>query len=842
MGTATDVVARPWWERLSTHLRAYAFTWATVSTALLLVWLVPQFHNLLFHLPANVGAGERHYVWMWGLGSWLLVLGYAWSSRWVVAPAREVGWGRGVWATLLGVALLLGVPRWIPGWAEQMQDLTGAFPVPPDLLLLLGAAVLVPSPFAGPWMQRVAPAVAIVALALVATTHFVLGHGRAALLLLLLASLWLAIWKQRWPIPARVLALVRLVLMWLTLFVAVGETLWILPSHLPAWFSHEAYAVWAIYHGVFTVVAVARTVDEVAGATPRFITRLAAILLLVGAAVLFLRPVTVGRQVAARTAATLSARWFDAMEARLAALPEEGPAVFVAASGGGSRAAMFTAMVYETLHNPDAAVVGDDLRTALAALRDRIVAISSVSGGSLATAWYLRQQSATAVPARIDRWVQSIPSEVEAWTKRYASHIDPTATAGMPEDLVARIQERLAAPLPDWLRHSRFVDEMARSFMAALLRGIFTPGRERGEATSTYWEQHFGWDGITNTSGIVAADGRTLPLLLLDTTDVDAGRRLVLGYPSLPPTLLSGTTAAELSDVDPACELTLAEGVRLSANFPWGFCIPYLAVADGGREVCCTDGGVVDNTGIDSVVALLDGLHRHADPAGTDTPLTVRARGVLATLRRRGVLLVVVDSGACPEGRSGLGAALPELAEPLRALSNADTASGTDRIELAVNLIAHLLEADDTAPSGGSDVLRVVCHDAGGPRVITAWALSARDKAGIVLNLHGALARGETEAKATDLSTRLALFDARRAASQAPARAKIDEIRVALRRQSALGEEAAGRAFAAPSDQARALQPAPIGTLTDRRRAWEERARTLQEDVRKVVPIRRAPK
>ncbi len=852
MGIQTDSVAPPRWARASSHLRDHAFTWITITVALLLVWLVPQFHNLLFHAPAKVLPEERRYLWLWGIGSWLLVLGYVWCSRWAVAPDHEVGFGRRVWVPALVAGLSVGVLRCLPGWAAAIQDATDALPAPPDQILLLVAALLAPSPFArareaglGRWMQRSAPTIAIGIVALAAALHFAVGAFGSAVGLAAIAGLWLLVWRQRWPIGAGALGVVRLVLLWFTLFLAVGETLWILPGYLPESFSHEAYAVWAIYHGVFTLVACARKSDELARATPRFLTRLAILVGLLGAAMVFLQPITVGRVVPARTRETITATWFDALETRLATLPAEGPVVFVAVSGGGSRAAMFAAMVYEVMRQPDAAVEGEALRHALTDVRKGILAISSVSGGSLASAWYLADQTrASRPPPR--RWVQSITGEVEEWTRRYANAVDPAVASAMPAGMRDRLAERVAASMPTWLATSLFVDEMARSFMAPLLRGMFTPMRERGEATSAYWEETFGWRGMSNGTRLADTDGNPLPLLLLNTTDVDAGRRLTLGFPSLPPGLLTGTTADALSDVDPTCELTLAEGVRLSANFPWGFCSPYLAVAEGRRAVCCTDGGVVDNTGVDSVVALLEGLRRHAMPAGADTPLTARARAALTTIRQRGVLLVVVDCGARVEPRSGLGRALPELTEPLRALGNADTASGTDRADLAVDLIAHILESDDGSPSGGVDAMQVVCHDVGGPRVITAWALSARDKAGIVLNLHRALARGETESPTSDLANRLSLFAARRAVGTTPARRTIDEIRLALRRQSALGEEATRRAYApevvhGSPDQLAPPEDTSTQSLVDKRDSWLRRAERLQEEeeIKKAVPPRR---
>jgi hypothetical protein len=42
-------------------------------------------------------------------------------------------------------------------------------------------------------------------------------------------------------------------------------------------------------------------------------------------------------------------QWFDQFSNRIEAIPDEGPVVFVAATGGGSRAAIFAALTLETL-------------------------------------------------------------------------------------------------------------------------------------------------------------------------------------------------------------------------------------------------------------------------------------------------------------------------------------------------------------------------------------------------------------------------------------------------------------------------------------------------------------
>ncbi len=78
---------------------------------------------------------------------------------------------------------------------------------------------------------------------------------------------------------------------------------------------------------------------------------------------------------------------------------DDGPVVVVAASGGGSRAAIYTAYTLERLHRdtPDVA--------------DHLQAVSSVSGGSLASAAYVARRYS--LGKRFPEWVAGLPAGVE---------------------------------------------------------------------------------------------------------------------------------------------------------------------------------------------------------------------------------------------------------------------------------------------------------------------------------------------------------------------------------------------------------------------------------------------
>jgi hypothetical protein len=237
---------------------------------------------------------------------------------------------------------------------------------------------------------------------------------------------------------------------------------------------------------------------------------------------------------------------------------------------------------------------------------------------------------------------------------------------------------------------------------------------------------------------------------------------------------------------------TLPEAVRLSANFPWGFQVAQLAVppaAAGSGEVHVMDGGIVDNTGIDTIAHLLRGLAVLArreevrasqvllgvgallNPLpGPDQParlalaayglkplpewcgdwrnpacagLAKRAYDVMAKLRQRGILLVEIDSGARPQPPSLLASLFPVAFEPLGALENAAYANaGLSRLQYIDALNSSLEGLADPTERG---VVRIAALARGSPtqlvtytcnhaeHVMTAWSLGPEDKAKILV-------------------------------------------------------------------------------------------------------------
>src|SRR5262249_42737640 len=144
------------------------------------------------------------------------------------------------------------------------------------------------------WVQQKAPQLAIGCVGLMAISHLVLGHSRQGVALFFIAMAWTLVWRSPWRISVAIYRELRLPLLWLTLFLGVGEAIWFLPEHCPHACSHEAYAEWPIYPGVFPLTAIARWVDKLPIAHPSVHVRPIAVAAVLALSVGLLRPITVG--------------------------------------------------------------------------------------------------------------------------------------------------------------------------------------------------------------------------------------------------------------------------------------------------------------------------------------------------------------------------------------------------------------------------------------------------------------------------------------------------------------------------------------------------------------------
>lgn len=306
--------------------------------------------------------------------------------------------------------------------------------------------------------------------------------------------------------------------------------------------------------------------------------------------------------------ATSSEPWVEAALARLNQEPQ-GPAVIVTASGGGSRAALVAALSMEIIHrefdqngeHPACIWMG-----------------SGVSGGAIALA-------ADQYPAV-------------------------------------------------WQTSTR--DAVTRDYLGPIFRGFLTPFANRGESLTAYWDRTFPWKDIDQT---IADPSK--PLLVLGVADIDTGRRVMVGYPNLPDEWFERWTIEKRGDVERMVlsdkvhkpyslsvlrsdgsrpNLRLTRGVRMSSSFPFGFEPSRLTTEvpepndDPTDQIHFLDGGMVDNTGVDSVLAIL---------AAIDKAKSERTQQLATELRRRGIFLIEIDAGA-KSGEVAKSGPLSRLTQP----------------------------------------------------------------------------------------------------------------------------------------------------------------------------------
>ncbi|MFO0905291.1 MAG: hypothetical protein U0939_19945 [Pirellulales bacterium] len=502
-------------------------------------------------------------------------------------------------------------------------------------------------------------------------------------------------------------------------------------------------------------------------------------------------------------------RWLQHLAARLDGLDPDEPVILVAASGGGSRAALFTSLVFEQLRRWELRDDDDDPETpailvdapvdpAAAAshrLADQVLLISSVSGGTFASTEYLGRvlsEGRTGFPD-IPRPRTCFEEEVRFRMNERVDEIretfrvfeTPDALARHPygprgPEFIEQAQTVCHAADPLWFHRSEFVDHVSTDFMAPLLRGILLPAQERGAAVQSYWRDqlHLPHCQLRHSNldshNLPIEERRRVPLLVANVTEVDRGSALLVGFPPIPPYFFGGRYAKfhafpcrALTNLDPDDQemprVELTEAARLSANFPWGFSSAQLAQRPDVEPTHLIDGGVFDNTGISTMRFLFERLHDWSEAAQLaraagekPAPSYQLADDLMTSLRKRGVILIEIDSGAKQEPPSGIAKTLPGIFEPVTALENVSYTSA-DRIALEhLRRLKKIFDGPGIETTlerwereVGPEPLRVIRHDFGSKledgnitmfhamritcnhetNIMTSWALSPNDKA-----------------------------------------------------------------------------------------------------------------
>lgn len=378
--------------------------------------------------------------------------------------------------------------------------------------------------------------------------------------------------------------------------------------------------------------------------------------------------------------------------------------------------------------------VGAHANASFSALRARILLISSVSGGSLASAYYQHAvvdgkglgSRNELRNVRVEALGNAMRSESGALVRRAMTKFGEAKDPAM-RDLVVHFQAvdqqvgawpgRAITEAP-WLATSAFLDDMGSDFMAAVLRAVVEPDLSRGAAITRLWISRFGLGELDNAPGQAPA----APLVLYNSTDVESGTRFVVGLPRLPAGLF-GRSVGAMDDAEGKTWVSAAQAARLSANFPWGFDVVRLP-HQGSVELL--DGGIVDNTGVDTFATLFErlALAEHEAPPFSDSQAE-KARRILAKLRERGVLFVEIDAGARPSEGAGAGSLLAGFTRPLRALDAAGANSAFAARDENIDRVRSIVNSG--ADDGRFVHLTWVCNRI--DNVQTAWSLGTRDQA-----------------------------------------------------------------------------------------------------------------
>jgi hypothetical protein len=379
------------------------------------------------------------------------------------------------------------------------------------------------------------------------------------------------------------------------------------------------------------------------------------------------------------------------------------PVVLLAASGGGSRAAVYAGYVLERLHR-DLPEVAENLQ-----------AISSVSGGSLASASYISLRKQLHEGRGTSFW----PTE--------------------PEDLGAHCENASTG-----LKDGELVRAVGTDFLYATLKGALVPTQGRGEAI----ENSFSKDakiGNLSISGLAhdwlkeSGSGVPFPLPVFNSCTLDAHAvvisPLARDYYLNPPSdsqqrskqrrawygmaeqdrftwVFDRDAVLALSDLNSSYDPSVAEAVRASANFPFGFPLvdvrtdaPY---GDGTqREVRLTDGGVLSNSGLWTLFQLMTG-----PGLGESEPR--KLTDVLAT---RGVLLLIVDASR-----------MPEYADDRRDLLTLYGAI-SDQAPIAQNLHARMFDVLAKLYGRRLEIVQIDLVPTPEDNVLTTWALDRVSRA-----------------------------------------------------------------------------------------------------------------
>jgi len=336
------------------------------------------------------------------------------------------------------------------------------------------------------------------------------------------------------------------------------------------------------------------------------------------------------------------------------------PVIVAAAEGGGIRAAYWTSMVLHHLADiPDADVM----------FPRRLFAISSVSGGSFGAAVY-------------------------AGLRR-----DPTSTPPRAQIASAILEERFLAPMvAKWVS-----GDLLQWFLPIPIRR-FDRSSAMETAFAAAYNEHVQHDSMVEKfTEFRPPDADDVPVLLLNSTSVQLGRRIVTSPYPWP---LSDVSVEEADPIDfhklTGRDVSVATAVHNTARFPYISAAGRLRAKNGENLGHLVDGGYFENTGADTLIDLLRYLKQSA------SPLSVRF--IVVVLLNSPPEQHLTDPTRIPWHDT---ASLGEVFSPLRALLQTRTARG----DLALRRLRETVEPGDVVEFR-------VCSDSGLREAPLGWQLS----------------------------------------------------------------------------------------------------------------------
>jgi len=235
--------------------------------------------------------------------------------------------------------------------------------------------------------------------------------------------------------------------------------------------------------------------------------------------------------------------------------------IVVAASGGGIKAAAWTARVLTGLEESNPRIFGDSVRL-----------ISAVSGGSVGAMYFVSEYGANGAG------LPSNPKDLEEGVARAeASSLDDIAWGLVYPDFL-----RIFVPVFEHL-------DRGRALEAALTREL--PNRE-----------HHLFSPLSDWREGVLEGWR--PAVVFNATVVESGERFLLGTTDLSPAPGRSSLRDPQFPQFAGRDISLVTAARLSATFP--YVSPAARPDIAGTQIHAVDGGYTDNYGMATLLAWLD--------------------------------------------------------------------------------------------------------------------------------------------------------------------------------------------------------------------------------------------